>query len=447
MQLMTSKIIDFEAITLFYVSISFLIVSTMTFAPIMALTGLRFNQTLIFGALAALLPTIFCRVRLSRQFAASFGSVHSSRKTSTLIILFLFFSALLVLVFRTVGDVPPMTYDEDLHLMITRNAYMALGTSDLGDYFGRIMRRMILPFPYFLTIMVVPYSYFSLFTGRLFVSVISSIVPVVLYFMVREYGVDRKISILTALAFSLSSLFQNTAFFYIFDGLSTLFFTSAFFFLLKAIRIGEGGGKYAILSGMFYCLLLVTKYPPTMWILLIYVFVAVFITWKGGRSIRVPARVRARAFQLAMFCMLITAFMFLPFSNNLLELTRLVFIKWNAQTIPYAISTTWDLLFIVGWSPYLVVAIIGYRIFRSDEKDAATVASFLTVTLAFLTLVPYIPVTRRIVQAVPVLFATTTSYTYGRHSAMIVMLVLLNMSWWGVLALTQHAMLSQLFKW
>ncbi len=55
------------------------------------------------------------------------------------------------------------------------------------------------------------------YSARLFVSAISSFVPVILSFMVREYGIDRKVSAFAAFGLSFSSLFQIQACLYIID--------------------------------------------------------------------------------------------------------------------------------------------------------------------------------------------------------------------------------------
>jgi len=254
-------------------------------------------------------------------------------------------------------------------------------------------------------------------------------VPIVLYFMVREYGVDRKVSMLTAFALSLSALFQSLTYHYMFDGLSTFLFTTAFFFLVKAIRKRRIG--LFILSITFFYLLLFTKYPPAVWLLVTYLSTTVFLVVQKKWPVR---RTLPLILGTLPFFPLVLAWIWL-LPNISAQVTAILFPGWNAGTIPFAVATLWDLVFIVGWSSYLVLVIVALRFLRSKEKDPTTFVSLLVLALAFLTLVPNDAITRRIIQAIPTLFATVISYSYKRYTPTVVNAILLNLSWWGVLSI------------
>jgi hypothetical protein len=439
---------DIESFTIAYISIFFLFASTLTFNPVKTIVGLRWSYTLIVASFLALALTWL----LKGIFRGSSTLVHdqssmnkaglslpknsASLRLDLLLSISLFLSTFTILAFKVIRGWPSMSPDEPIHMIIAEETYKAINGPDHG-YLVQLARGAVAGgnptfpwlnplFPYLLTVALVPHAAFSLFSGRLLISAISSFVPPILYFMAREYGVGRKFSALTAFALSLSSLFQNQAYLYIFDGLSILLFISAFFFLTKTIRCKRK--RYFTLSVMFFLLLLVTKYPPSAWLIVIYLFAAIFLVARKQWT-------KSEALPLVMIPLALMTLIFLGFSTHITTITRLALYGFDANTVLYLIKVIWDLTFIVGWSPYVIVAIVAYRFFQSREKDTVTFISLMAILLAFLTLMLWVPVTRRIIQVIPILFVTTIGYTFEHHSNAVTALVLLNLSWWGVLSL------------
>lgn len=257
-------------------------------------------------------------------------------------------------------------------------------------------------------------------------SVISSLIPVISYFVLRDYGVDGKYAALGAFALAFSSLFQNLTFLYTFDSLSTLLFTLAFYSLTRSIR--DTGKRFVILAIIFYCLLFFTKYPPAAWLLAVYFFVILFMS-KGNYWLS------KRSMQLMFVTILSFLFVISLYFGRIIGVANIVFYGWNASTVPYMVGTFWDLFYVFGWSPYVVLAIMSYRFLRSEEKDVVGLMSLLVILLAFLTLGMWDAVTRRVIQVVPILFGTTVSYSYKHYGGVGTILVILNLSWWGIIAL------------
>ncbi len=418
---------NLERFIVAYLSILFLLTSTLIYDPIKSLTGLDFSQTLMAAAIPAFVLAMFFKKETHTRSLTS-NVKNSNSRFDVLITLLLFLSTLAVLILRAKQGWPSVTYDELFHLNYTNMIYRALGSGDYGSLV-RLAQYDINPmFPYLLTVTLVRYSDFSLYSARIFVSMISSLVPVVTYFLVREYGVNRKVAALTALSLSVSSLFQSDAYLYVFDGLSTLLFTVAFFFLVKAVS--KGRRVFFLLSSTFFYLLLVTKYPPAFLLLIIYIVAISFLITHKKCSARkyFPLVLAVSLFFMYLFFMIV----FMPkVSFQLWD----VFFGRSSLTFVYSRTLLWDLLLVLGWSPYLIVAVLAYRFLRSREKSEVTLFSLLAIILTFLTLVPFLPVTRRLIQVLPIFFATTVSYSTRKYSGVLVALVLLNLSWWGALGL------------
>ncbi|MCJ7635755.1 glycosyltransferase family 39 protein [Candidatus Bathyarchaeota archaeon] len=425
---------NLEKYVIVFLSIFFLLTSTLTFAPIKMALGLRLVYILVISSLLSLcLSWLFDkkthgRVSTSAERASSF-------RMDVILIVILFVLSFLTLSFRAILNWQLIKVDEPMHLIFTREVYLTISNSNY-DYLIKLaygLRDRANPafpslnpiFPYLLTVALIPYSEFSLFSGRILNSAISSLVPVVTYFILRDLSVSRKFSALTALAVLFSALFQSHAYLYIFDGLSTLLFTVAFFLMVKGIR--KEGAKYFYLSGIFFCILLSTKYPPATWLLITY-FLAVIslIIWKGWQA--------KKALTLVVIPSIAATFIFIIFFRNVFELLKLVFLGWRAETSYYVQTTIWDLAFVFGWAPYAINGVMAYRLLRSKERDVVKLVSLVVMLLAFLTLVPYLPVTRRIIQVIPVIFATTVAYASDHYPSAVTVLVVMNLSWWGLLS-------------
>ena len=417
-----------ESVVVLYLSLFFLVASTLALGPAKSLVGLKFSQILVVSSIIALALSYPLRKKMHGSLISS-PDTDSNFKSDALIVILLYSSALAVLAIRATLEWSFIPHDEAYHLRFPIRIYEALDRLDYDTLVSYARVNVNPIFPYLLTVALVPYPYFSIFSARLFAMTTSSLVPIVLYFLVKENGVDYRLSALTAFALSFSSLFQSQAYHYTFDGLSTLLFTVAFYFLVKAMRNQKKINL--VLSSIFFYLLVVTKYPPAVWLVLIYIPTTVFLMTKKNWSVNnvLPLIVTIASSLPLAFCM----FLLSPniFSRLLVE----IFFGWNKLTIPYAVATLWDLVFILGWSPYLIIVFVAYRYLRSREKNEIIFVSLLAIMLAFLTLVPYLPVTRRIIQAIPVFFATTVSYSYGRYPSKVVALILLNLSWWGALTL------------
>jgi hypothetical protein len=424
---MTRRVKNLEKFTVAYLSLLFLLTSTLSYGPLKALTRLNFAQTLIMMSIPSLILTLLLKKEVYKRPTSSSTS-NSNLLFDVLIAILLFFSTLAVLILKVRQGWIPATYDELFHLSYTNMIYRALGSGDY-KYLAWLAQNNVNPMlPYLLTVTLVPYSDFSLNSARMLASVISSFVPVAVYLLVKEYDVSRKISALTAFALTFSSLFQSQGYLYIFDGLSTLLFTVAFYFLVKVIRNGKR--IFLVLSSLLFYLLLVTKYPAAFLFLIIYIITFFLLMVRKHWSVKecVPLIVVILSFFL--FDLFIMVFMPKVFSS----LMWAVFLAWGIGAVVYSKTVIWDLILGFGFSPYVVLAVIAYRLLRSKERSGVTFISVLTIALAFLTLVPS-PVTRRVIQVLPVFFATIISYSHKQYSNTLLSLVVLNLSWWGILSL------------
>lgn len=377
---------------------------------------LRFSSSFLIS-----IPFAFVLTRLWigwRRGPSLKNSLVQIGKSDLQIMIGLYFFAFFLLALKMYFFASPATYDEIVHMGITRTFL----TFDFSSIIGELKIIPNPPLPY--VVMAAVFSHFELTlqSARIASSIISSAVPVVLYYWMKVLHDDRVLAIQVSATYIFTPLYQNLAYLYTFDGLSTLLFTLLSFYFVRGIQTKKG--LYFILSGILFAACGLTKYPPALWFLLSSMAV-------------VALSFRRKSLRLRNL-------LFLPIGLTPLLLIFLVAgphfavayeygSYWNA-TMVYAVIS--DLFFVLGWSPYLIFLSTVHRSIL-EGVDEKSVFFILVITLAFLT--PFVnPYTRRLVQVIPVFFIAVTERALEIDRQALAPLVYANLSWWGILSLLSY---------
>jgi len=422
---MSAMKISTEEFLLNTVSVAFIFTSTFVLLPLRRGIDSRFVVDMAFLLVGALVLLLSRRVDLG--ILDSFLAVTRRRLTSSLsarwrkvlmpISIYVF--AFLLLVFRVLRMGASVDFDEPLHLELTKS----FATFDLGSWIEAFavdpIRRLNPPLPYFLMAILLRPLDFPLFAGRLILCLFAAIIPVVLLYMAREVCVESTTAIAVPFAYTLSTLYQGALFKYDFDALSTLFFTLCVYSFIVAMNRKQR--LYFGYSMIAWILLILTKYPPAGWLFLGFMLTSFF--HKELRS-------HLGFILLALLVALLMVVAVLPAQ---LGYVAEFFIKMEPMSMEYAVPLFRDFAVVIGWSPYLAIA------FKLKEavkgtRDLISTFSVVLIILAFISPIIY-PLTRRVIQVIPLLVMTLANFSTGRWSRTTSLLILMNVCWWEVIRL------------
>jgi len=402
-------------VVLFF-SIHYLIVSTLTLPFIREQFGIRFVGALLVAIPLTLVSTlVVLRYGRRREEGAPSGN-GSSSKITFFLVLFLFS---LVLLLSKILWKTALTFDEPHHLDITR----IVAEFNVSEIRERVLNLPNPPLPYLIMASVLRPFGLSVFFGRVASSVISSIIPVIVYYWARRMGGSFLVALGTAIGYVLTPLYQNVMYLYTFDGISTLFFTLSLLYFLEALR-GKKPNSL-MMSAVFWVLCALTKYPPALWLLVAYPTVTFFQI----------IRSRWRVTYFLPFCLVVApaALLIVTFLPKMILVPLVAILRWSPPDYEHATVLAWDLALVLGWSPYLVNAFKLYE-FLTNRESPSDLLVLTLISMAFLT--PLVnPITRRVVQVIPIYHISTIEYARTHYRNWTTLLVWLNLFWWGILTI------------
>jgi len=414
-----------EEVLVISLSIHFLLVSTLNLQAVREAVGLRFIETFfITMPLAFLLALAIGGAIRAQDLEPKLKSVNAKtdRNLDLLVCSIVILSAFLLLFKKILETGDSVTFDEPIHLKITED----VSTFDFGILQG-FARYVNPPLPYFLFALLLKPVGISLLNCRLLSSVIASIIPAILYLLAIEFIKSRRAVVALSYGYILTPLYQNVMYRLTFDGLSTMIFISSVYFFFKAIKTERV--RHSAISAVFLGLCILTKYPPAIWLILGYASTILFLKLQGEFNLKqfMPIIVGI-AIPSAILPILLPRHL-----QFLLQILLSVPASWPLMINEYK-TLLWDLLLLLGWSPYLI-SIFMLRDFRQTrERDPVDLLSLTLIALAFAA--PLLnPLTRRIVQIIPIFFITTISYSMRRYRTITLILIWLNLFWWGLINL------------
>jgi len=418
--------ISTEEFLLNTVSIGFIFTSTFVLLPLRQGIDSRFTIGLVFLFVGVLFivrskginlgPLDSFLARMRKSMTLSFF-VRWRRVTMTILI---YIFAFLLLVFRISRMGASATFDEPTHLAMTRSlAPFSLEswieTMKTPSYMQELSRNP--PLPYFLmAILLRPFD-FSLLAGRVISSLLAALIPVVLFYMLCELLGDSTMAISISAAYVMSIPFQGAMFIFDFDALSTLLFTLCVCSFIMALKSrNRSYFAYSMIAGI---LLTLTKYPPAGWLLLGSIITVFF-----HREVRSGLSVILVTTLMGLLIVSIASPVHLSLAAQ--------YFASRALKGEYAIELLRDLTVIIGWSPYLAFAFKFAETWKA--KDPISTFSVVLIILAFVTPI-FDPVTRRLIQVIPLFAVTLLYFSTRRWSRTTSLLILMNFCWWGVIKL------------
>ena len=420
--LMSLMKISTEETLLNSVSIAFIVISTFVLLPIRHGIDGRFTIVLLFlfAGVLLILRSRSVNFRLLDSFLArmrasvAWGAFVHRQKALTPLLIYSF--AFLLLVFRVwrMGD--SVELDELSHLELTKS----VAAFDLESWIETFTVKTGLnpPLPYFsMAILLRPFD-FSLLAGRVILCLWAALIPVVLFYMLHELCGESTTAISASLAYTLSTLYQGAMFKYDFDALSTLFFTLSVYSFVVAVKRKKR--SYLGYSMIAWILLILTKYPPAGWL-----FLGFILTGLLHREVR-------SQLGFVLLALLIALLIVVAVSPAQLGIIAGYFARWRPPDMEYAIPLFRDFAVILGWSPYL--AFVFKLGVVKKTRDPTSTLSVVLIVLAFISPI-FNPLTRRVIQAIPLLAATLVDFSMRRWSRTTSLLMLMNFCWWGVIKL------------
>jgi len=402
------------------VSIAFIVVSTFVLLPIRHGIDGRFTIVLVLlfvGMLLALRSSGISLGLLSSFLARMRGSAVWRvfvRRQRALAPLMIYSFAFLLLVFRVWRMGASVDFDEPVNLELTKS----VATFDLKSWIETFKSTTNPPLPFLLmAILLRPFD-FSLLAGRVILCLWAAIIPVVLFYLLYELCGESTTAVSVSFAYTLSTLYQGAMFKYDFDALSTLFFTFCVYSFVVAVKRRER--LYFGYSMIAWILLILTKYPPAGWLFLGFVMIGLF-----HREVRSQLGFILLALLMALLIVVAVSPAQLGFVAESIA-------GWHPPGSEYAIPLFRDFAVVLGWSPYLAFA------FKLGEvkktSDPIFTFSIVLIILAFISPI-FNPLTRRVIQAIPLLAVAVFHFSMRRWSRTASFLMLMNFCWWGVIKL------------
>jgi len=423
--------ISTEEILLNSVSIAFIVISTFVLLPIRHGIGGRFAIVLVFLFVGVflILRSSSINFRLPDSFLARMSTSATLRvfvRRKTVLTPFLIYSfAFLILVFRVWRMGTSIEFDEPPNLELTKLVAKFDSESWIESFTvaGLEVSHWNPPLPYFMmAILLRPFG-FSLFAGRVISSLGAALIPVVVFYILRELG-ESTTAMSVSFAYALSTLYQGAMFIYDFDALSTLFFTlSVYSFIVAVKRKKRSYFGYSVIA---WILLILTKYPPAGWLFLGLLVTSLFHREERSRSVFILL-----AFLIGILIVVVVSPGQLGFISESEYFTKWLWIRM-ALDPNYMVPLFRDFAVIVGWSPYLAFAFKLQKV--KETEDPISTFSIVLIVLAFISPI-FNPLTRRVIQAIPLLAATLFDFSMRRWSKTTTTLMLLNFCWWGVIKL------------
>jgi len=404
------------------VSVSFIVISTFVLLPLRHGIDGRFATVLafLFAGLLLILRSSgidfgFLDSFLTRMRTSATWRVFAHRKR--LLTPFLVYSlAFLILVFRVWRMGASIEFDERPNLELTKS----VAIFDLESWIETftVKSHHNPPLPYLLmAILLRPFD-FSLLAGRVISCLFAAIIPVVLFYMLHELCGESTTAMSVSFAYTLSTLYQSAMFKYDFDALSTLFFTLCVYSFIVAVKRKKR--LYLGYSMIAWILLILTKYPPAGWL-----FIGFMMTGLFHREIR-------SQLGFILLALLIALLIVVAVSPAQVGFVAEYFAEWRPLSSEYVVPLFRDFAVVLGWSPYLAFAFKLREVKKTG--DPISTLSVVLIILAFISPI-FNPLTRRVIQVIPLLAVTLFCFSTGRWSRTTSLLMLMNFCWWEVIKL------------
>jgi hypothetical protein len=316
------------------------------------------------------------------------------------------------------------TFDESAHISITESI-LTLPINQWISVFAKIPNP---PLPYIIMGFILSPFQISVHNGRIILSVIASAIPLLLYFMMKQSISNESLAFAIAVGYALNPLFQSQIYLYDFDAFSTLFFILSAYSFIKAIETKRT--LYSLTAGILFLLCAFSKYVPAAWLILGFALVIPVLLHRGYH---VRLFVPLLAIMTSVFAAL-TILLPTHYINVTRHITVSSLLSGHEEIIlNYGKTLFWDLMFIFGWAPYLILLFVikdRKYLWRNPDKI------FITAIVLSALFTPLLnPISRRVIQAVPLFYALTFDYAIKKYSRIVSILLWLNFSWWGILNL------------
>jgi hypothetical protein len=410
-----------EEYIIVYFSVFFLLFSTFTSPLIKYALKTRSIWIMLIMAPAALALTLLFAWKIEIKMKFPYGELFKSKRFTIPLLIVTSLSFLILNLLKNNA----LIFDESIHISITKSI-LTLPISQWISVFSKIPNP---PLPYIIMgFMLSPFQ-ISVHNGRIILSIIASAIPLLLYLMMKQSISNEALAFAIAIGYALNPLFQSQIYLYDFDAFSTLFFIVSAFSFIKAIETKRT--LYSLIAGILFLLCAFSKYVPAAWLILGFALVIPILLYRGYHiKLFVPLLVIVASSFTGLAILFPTHYMFLIRSIiGLFPLANYEKIILNN----YGETLFWDLIFIFGWAPYLVLLSIikdQKYLWRNPDK------LFITTLVLSALLTPLLnPITRRVIQAVPLFYALTFDYAIKKYSRIVSTLLWLNFSWWGILNL------------